>query len=315
MSILNKNNYGYISPSDFNLYAKQAQLDLFEQYFNQYNYQIQKEAARQSGTEYADLTKGIAEVIDTFSVTRPLLKSNSNKYFLPSLLTTNDNYHLINKVLINKDPLVLNSTTTEVGGGDDTLLEDSSQDFLLLNISPGDLVYFVSGGIVQSTVVVSIIDETQLTVEPITGVDMFTTIGQSYSIFEPDEIKEAERVSHSKITMLNNSIYTSPKLMFPAYTQEADLMTLYPKEISGIGQVTCQYIRFPKDPKWTYVEFANGEPSFNASALDYQDFELPLDDEVNLVNKILQYSGMSIREIEMVQLAQAKEMQSVQEEK
>ena len=33
LSVLNKNNYGYITPSDFNLYAKQAQLDIFEDYF------------------------------------------------------------------------------------------------------------------------------------------------------------------------------------------------------------------------------------------------------------------------------------------
>ena len=46
MSTLNKNNYGYISPSDFNLFAKQAQLDIFENYFYQYNYQLNKENAR-----------------------------------------------------------------------------------------------------------------------------------------------------------------------------------------------------------------------------------------------------------------------------
>ena len=33
LSILNKNNYGYITPDDFNLYAKQAQLDIFDDYF------------------------------------------------------------------------------------------------------------------------------------------------------------------------------------------------------------------------------------------------------------------------------------------
>ena len=38
LAILNKNNYGYISPNDFNLYAKQAQLDLFEDLFYEYNY-------------------------------------------------------------------------------------------------------------------------------------------------------------------------------------------------------------------------------------------------------------------------------------
>eukprot|EP01052_Picozoa_sp_SAG31_P068817 SAG31_NODE_27627_length_423_cov_0.527778_1_plen_55_part_10 len=46
LAILNKNNYGYISPQDFNLFAKQAQLDIFEDYFYQYNYQLNKEKKR-----------------------------------------------------------------------------------------------------------------------------------------------------------------------------------------------------------------------------------------------------------------------------
>ena len=66
MSVLNKNNYGYISPSDFNLFAKQAQLDLFEDVFYQYNNQINKENVRQQGTGYADIKKGLVEVIDMF---------------------------------------------------------------------------------------------------------------------------------------------------------------------------------------------------------------------------------------------------------
>ena len=64
LAILNKNNYGYISPQDFNLFAKQAQLDIFEDYFYQYNYQLNKENKRMSGTGYADITKGYEEVID-----------------------------------------------------------------------------------------------------------------------------------------------------------------------------------------------------------------------------------------------------------
>ena len=83
LSILNKNNYGYISPSDFNLFAKQAQLDIFEDYFYQYNYQLNKENARASGTGYADITKGYEEVIN---ITEKFLKKEerpSNTVPLP----------------------------------------------------------------------------------------------------------------------------------------------------------------------------------------------------------------------------------------
>ena len=59
LSILNKNNFGYLSPADFNLYAKQAQLEIFDEYFNDYNYQINKENVRQSGTGYADVLRSL----------------------------------------------------------------------------------------------------------------------------------------------------------------------------------------------------------------------------------------------------------------
>ena len=68
LAIINKNNYGYLSPQDFNLYAQQAQMDLFEDYFYQYNQYINRENQRQSGTGYADIVKSLEEVIDSFSV-------------------------------------------------------------------------------------------------------------------------------------------------------------------------------------------------------------------------------------------------------
>ena len=59
LAIANKNNYGYISPQDFNLYAQQAQMDMYEDYFYQYNNWINRENARSSGTGYADIVKGL----------------------------------------------------------------------------------------------------------------------------------------------------------------------------------------------------------------------------------------------------------------
>ena len=75
LAILNKNNYGYISPQDFNLFAKQAQLDIFDDYFYQYNQLINQENARLVGTGYADIRKGYEEVIDLFSETKTLTQN------------------------------------------------------------------------------------------------------------------------------------------------------------------------------------------------------------------------------------------------
>jgi hypothetical protein len=58
-----------------------------------------------------------------------------------------------------------------------------------------------------------------------------------------------------------------------------------------------------------------GEPVFDGTAADYQDFELPLSDEPNLVVKILEYAGISIREGDVYQFAKTEETQNIQEER
>jgi hypothetical protein len=105
LAIVNKNNYGYITPADFNLYAEQAQLSIFEDYFQSYNNQIIKENARASGTGYANLRQITEEVIDTFSTSAAVSKVG-NFYAVP-----NDCYLLMNVLfgsrIIEKVPMNL----------------------------------------------------------------------------------------------------------------------------------------------------------------------------------------------------------------
>jgi hypothetical protein len=230
LAIVNKNNYGYISPGDFNLFAKQAQLDLFDEYFFNYNEQVNEENARLSGTGYANIKLGYEEVIDYFSVTEFLTQKTlgTSVYYLPSTTTTGSDYYLLNKVLC------------------------------------------YSGG---------------------------------------NLLGEAEKVTHSKITQLNSSLLTAPNTTFPAYTQAGDSITVFPTTINAGSDVQAQYIRYPKDPKWTYVTLYNGEPLFDQTASDYQDFELPIDDANDLVAKILQYAGISIREKDVFEFGKIDEQQ------
>lgn len=248
LSVLNKNNYGYISPIDFNLFAKQAQLDIFEDYFYYFNQTINAENMRQSGTDHADIARQTQEVIDTFTQFKSLA------------LTTG-----------------------------------SQQTFNL----PDDW---------YSVVLVEWASNCE--------------IAPSY----PQ--KEAERVNEYNIKRLLSSNLTAPSPQFPAYVFSqmgssttvgpgtgtyGDLgnqITLYPAKTGATCSLACflTYIRYPKDPMWTYNALGAGEPIFNPSAaLGYQDFELPQSDAPALVNKILQYSGMSIREIAAIQFGTAQE--------
>jgi len=229
LSILNKNNYGYISPSDFNLYAKQAQTELYEEYFSSYNKTINMENARMAGTEYADIENNIAEVLESFLRTDYLTQvaPTTNEYYFPSLTTTGYNAYMISK---------------------------------LTCYSP-------------------------------TG----------------SRLGEAEKVANARINMLLDSMLTAPTNKYPAYIIEEEKITIYPDTLNTPTSLKCSYFRLPKDPKWTYINLLNGEPSFDPSQPDYQDFELPAEDEYKLITKILEYCGMSIRETEVTQFGMAQQ--------
>jgi|EP01047_Picozoa_sp_COSAG01_P013172 hypothetical protein len=311
LAILNKNNYGYISPQDFNLFAKQAQLDIFEDYFYQYNYQLNKENKRMSGTGYADITKGYEEVIDLFSVTLPLTQSSpsTNNYLLPSLLTTNNDYYLINKMLVN-DVILTSGITTATVGGQNKII-DGTADFIADGVSVGDIVGITIGGISYNLSITLVENGTTLVISP----NLVNITPLDYVIYQQYKNKEIEKVTHSKITLLNNSILTSPSLEYPAYTTENLSSDIFPPTINNPGQVICQYIRYPFDPQWTYTTLSGGEPVFNQSNPSYQDFELTIDDEPTLIMKILQFAGMSIREIQAVQFGLAAEQYEDTKEK
>jgi hypothetical protein len=66
------------------------------------------------------------------------------------------------------------------------------------------------------------------------------------------------------------------------------------------------YFRNPKDPNWTY-EMVGGSPLFNQSKQGFQDFEVGFEDKFKLIVKILKYSGLNIREADIVGAAIALE--------
>jgi len=81
MAILNKDNNGYITPEEFNLFAKQAQLEIFEQYFYDYTNWVNKRNARLANDGYANIQKNIAETIDEFSTSSTLVYDGPSQSF------------------------------------------------------------------------------------------------------------------------------------------------------------------------------------------------------------------------------------------
>ena len=302
LSVLNKNNYGYISPSDFNLYAENAQMEIFEQYFSDYNKAINAENARTAGSDYAEIEGPLAETIEGFLVTNYLAHLGSNRYSAPSFTTTGDDDFYILKMLCHTKEITSGNITAVIVNG----FQDSAATFLSDGIVAGDIVVNTSTGAVSNVSAV-VSNNTILLTSSI-----FSTIGQGYLIISK-AVKEADKVSVGKITMLNASSLTSPTEFYPSYTLEGEIIKLFPDTIDAKGKVECVYFRYPKAPKWTYFTLLSGEPMFDQTQIDYQDFELPFSDIYKLVMKILQYCGVSIRENEVTQFGMIQEQQNNQQ--
>lgn len=83
--ILNKDNNGYITPSQFNLYAKQAQTEIFEGYFHDYSRAVNKRNVHGHTSGFSDIPKRLEEVIDRFtSVGFPVYSGVTGTFSIPS---------------------------------------------------------------------------------------------------------------------------------------------------------------------------------------------------------------------------------------
>ncbi len=320
LAVANKNNYGYISPQDFNLYCLQAQMDIFEDYFYQYNSWINRENSRSSGTGYANVVKGLEEVIDSFSAEAflaqlPVDQGTTNKYQLPA------DYYLINKLFYYPAALYSGTNTTVAA----FKLTDATQSFVsnpvtMLNPGIGSIIVNTTTG--QQCYVTAVDSSTVLSISA-----NIMNLNDAYTIYRNTNITEVERVNQNKLFLLTSSNLTAPTTQFPAYVLGGassniaagpnsivgNTVEVYPTTIRQEYAVKAQYIRYPLAPQWTYLDTSGNDPIFNPGDPLYQNFELPISDEPNLVAKILQYIGIEIREAEVYQFGATEENLDTQE--
>lgn len=109
--LLNKDNRGFITPSEFDYFAKQAQLEIFEELFDDYNRAVSAQNRRKKSLGYGDSVSHIQNDIDIFS------KSGT----LSNLTLPVDLYKLINltylsrpiqEVPVHKYDMLVNSNYT-----------------------------------------------------------------------------------------------------------------------------------------------------------------------------------------------------------
>jgi hypothetical protein len=138
------------------------------------------------------------------------------------------------------------------------------------------------------------------------------TTTNSFGVTSTENI-EAERINANEFLYINSSPLTKPKNIRPAFVSNTSGIRVYGNsEITDPAEVEFQYIKKPAKVEWKY-QMVFGEALYDST---YSvDFELHPSEEVELVVKILELSGILIRDLSIYQVMNSEEQETIQQEK
>jgi hypothetical protein len=232
--LLNKEQRGYITPTEFNSIATQVQLEIFEKYFEDMNQLIR---VPQADVDYADRVANLDEKLSIF------------KTF---------------------GTAVYDGTTTPL------------TPYFKLPITDGygaTPTFYRLGAVTYNDVY--------------------------------GNITEVERLSRTDFYNIERSPLTKSTKAFPTYLYENQKLFVNPKTINTTGDITVDYIRKPKNVIWGFTVGTIGQYLYDDGLYDNtvvpatgsQDFELHESEQTDVIIKILLYSGVVIKDPQIIQVA------------
>lgn len=118
-----------------------------------------------------------------------------------------------------------------------------------------------------------------------------------------------QEVKKTDIPYVTSSKLTAPSTAYPIFYKEGDEINVLPDTITA---ATLDYIKTPVDPIWGFTTGSNSQLIYSSSAST--DFELHPSEEVDLITKILAYSGIVIKDPTVIQAASQEEINKVNQE-
>jgi hypothetical protein len=293
LAILNKEQRGYVTPQEFNLFANQAQMDLFEQYFYDIN-----QFGRMHGndTEFSDMLNILNEKIDIFEVTAAMTYAGANwsapadLYRIGTLIYNDIEVERINKnefLYINASPLLKPTDTRPIFVSGTTGYKVYGS--LIVRASNSTLNGAITA---SSTIVIAAANPSISKGNIITGTGIVGAV-------------TVTSINADGITITISSAQTLANSVVLTFTTPA------PTQLISAG-VTCNYIKRPATVVWG-SNTVNGEAQYNSTLS--VNFPLHESEETELVMKILELASISTRELQVYQIAAQEEARNTQQEK
>jgi len=131
---------------------------------------------------------------------------------------------------------------------------------------------------------------------------------------------EIEKINQNNIHHILNSPLTNPTETYPVYVRNSgsteshrhNRIQIYPITITSGDNVVCNYIAKPATVSWGYT-IVNEKALYNSGSTI--NFELHPAEEKNLVIKILELSGIILKDPNLYQTAATEESQQITQEK
>tara|TARA_R110000824_G_scaffold30001_3_gene99172 strand:- start:334 stop:1248 length:915 start_codon:yes stop_codon:yes gene_type:complete len=291
LAIANKEQRGYITPQEFNLFANQAQLDIFEQYFydiNQFN------RVPGNDTEYSNMLDLLNEKISIFQKYQQSVSLDSSAigtlpsdvYRLGTVMYTGATYPIELDEISQSDVLDLEkSALTRAKLSRPYYTRQTKTTIKIYPSILSSSTAVVNGTISGAT---ALVVDGQSSNRSITVGDTVTGTGVSGTVTVVSLIDQNNLVLSSSQSISNDvSLTFTPS-------------------------VKCNYVDKPTTASFDYT-IVNGEALYNST--NSVDFELHESEETELVLKILELAGISIEDPQLYQAASQQEIKKLQQEK
>jgi len=119
-------------------------------------------------------------------------------------------------------------------------------------------------------------------------------------VYSSGEVSIANELSYRDRTNILHNKLLQPSKIRPHFIRDNEnTIRIEPNPISN---TFITYFKIPATPKWTYV-VVNNKALYNASANDAQNFTLHESEENNLIIRILELSGITLKDTELNQIA------------
>ncbi len=279
-----------MTPDEFNKIATQVQLEIFENYFDNLNQQLR---VPDNDSEYADRIKNLDEQLSVFKTIGNCSYVGNSEWDLPTS----------SGMTIYTEPVF--QTVNGQSNYPLTLLTQAQIQNGLMK------VYF--DGVLQNPSQYSTASNTIiLTSIPTTVFDVLVTVTSNdfYRLGTViyDDTIEMQRVQRNNLLYINKSPLTKPTKKYPLYIYEEGNLYVYPNTITT--GVSASFVRKPKDVIWNFTATAPYYTySYNPNTS--QQFELMVSEQTNVITKILLYSGVVIKDPQIIQVA-AQQIQAEQ---